>query len=304
MQIFDRVAIIGCGLIGGSLALAMRRHGLARRIVGYSPSLASRDKALRLGVIDESTTDAASAVEGADLVVLAVPVASTAATFAAVAQSLEPSALVMDVGSTKVNVIQAAGIHLRTHLASFVPAHPIAGKAESGVEHAQSSLFEGTQTILTPTASTSAQAAASAKAIWTTVGAKVSSMDAALHDRIVAAVSHTPHLVAFAFMNAMTQREDTRQALAWAGPGFRDFTRIAAGDPVLWRDVMLANAVEVIEQSRRLRSQLEALESMIVKQDGKGLEAAFAQAALARSNWGASQVPLGATPAPSTDVVG
>jgi prephenate dehydrogenase len=295
LMVLERVGIVGCGLIGGSLALALRRAGLARHIVGYSPSQASREQAVALGAIDEAVTTAQAAAEGCDLVVLAVPVAATAATMQTVAPSLTAQAMVMDVGSTKGDVVAAARATLGKHLTRFVPAHPIAGKAETGVAHAQATLFRGARVILTPVAETQPEVVARASMLWTAVGARVATLSAATHDEIFAAVSHAPHLFAFAYMQAMLADPAASKAMAWAGPGFRDFTRIAGGDATLWRDVLLANAEQVLQQSKQFRAALTAMEALMENRDSPALHAALLSASQGRAAWAQATANDGAS---------
>lgn len=282
---FEQLGIIGCGLIGGSFALAMRHGGRVRRIVGYSKSPSSVQRALELGVIDMVAGSAAQAVAGCDIVLLAVPVSATEATLRAIRDHLEPGVLLMDVGSTKRDVVDAARRVLRERIASFVPAHPIAGKESSGVEHADGALFTGRQVILTPLPQTPAEHVETAARLWSALGAQVSTMTPEQHDEAFAAVSHLPHLLAFAFFNAISAQQDSRDHLALAGPGFRDFTRIAASDPTIWRDILCANRERVLEQSQLFRDALSAFEQAMRNADAQTLEALIRPAAEGRGRW-------------------
>lgn len=271
--------------MGGSFALAVRQAGLVERVVGYSPTARSRDAALALGAIDTAVDTPAAAAHGSDLVLLALPVASTEATLRAICDTLVPETLVMDVGSTKSDVVQAAAALGDAQLPWFVPAHPIAGKAQAGVAHAQADLYQNCLVVLTPGAGTNAQAVAKARQLWQALQCRVREMTPAAHDAGFAAVSHLPHLLAFALMNAITEQPNGADLLSLAGPGFRDFSRIAAGDPALWRDVLMANRVQVQEQSALFRAQLDALERCLENGDSAQLSSLISQASTARTAW-------------------
>ena len=285
---FEQLGLVGCGLMGGSFALALKRAGLVKRVVGFSPSETTTTRALQMGVIDQIATSASNAVIGCDLVLIAVPVSATEASFQAIAQELSSNCLVMDVGSTKSDVLAAAKTALGNKLAQFVPAHPIAGKEVAGVEHADADLYTECQVILTPTDladlidNSQLQQATS---VWQALGCKVRHMSATDHDAAFAAVSHLPHLLAFAFMNGISSQKQRSEFLDLAGPGFRDFTRIAAGDPKVWRDIFLANSAEVLAQSQNFRSSLEALERAVLAGDSAAIEALISQASHLRAHW-------------------
>lgn len=282
---FERLGLIGCGLMGGSFALALKRAGLVRQVIGFSPSPASTQRAQELGVIDEQATSAAQAAEGADLVLVAVPVAATEATFAAIRPVLGRDTLLMDVGSTKSDVVAAALRSLGEALPCFVPAHPIAGKEHAGVEHADAALYRGRHLILTPLASSGARQLQQARAVWTALDARLVEMTPAAHDATFAAVSHLPHLLAFAFINGIAQQPDGATMLALGGPGFRDFTRIAAADPRMWRDIFLANQQQLLAQLREHRQALAQFEAQIEAGDGAALQQLITQASSTRACW-------------------
>lgn len=271
--------------MGGSFALALKRAGLVKRVVGYSKSPSTTERARQLGVIDLEAPSALLAVSGADIVLLAVPVAATEATFKAIRHLLTPQTLVMDVGSTKRDVVDAARRVLREQVGSFVPAHPIAGREVSGVEHADADLYTGKQVILTPIERTLTAQLQKATEVWTALGCHVLKMAPEAHDAAFAAVSHLPHLIAFALMNAITGQAGGADYLSLAGPGFRDFTRIAASDPQMWRDVMVANREELLAQSRIFRQSLQAMEALIAGGDAQALEQQIGQASHARAHW-------------------
>ena len=257
---FEQLGLIGCGLMGGSFALALKRAGLVKRVVGYSKSPSTTDRARQLGVIDVEAPSALLAVAGADIVLLAVPVSATEATLKAIKHLVTPQMLVMDVGSTKADVVQAAERALRDKVGSFVPAHPITGREVSGVEHAEAELYSGRQVILTPTERTLTAQLQRAQDIWTALGCRVTSMSPEAHDNAFAAVSHLPHLLAFSLVNSITGQEHADTFLSLAGPGFRDFTRIAASDPKVWRDIFLSNREELLAQSSLFQQALQRLE--------------------------------------------
>ena len=282
---FEQLGLIGCGLMGGSFALACKRAGLVKRVVGYSKSPITTEKARQMGVIDVEAPSALLAVSGADIVLVAVPVAATEDTFKAIRHLVTPDMLIMDVGSTKRDVIEAGNRALREHMGLFVPAHPIAGKEVAGVEHSDPDLYTNRQVILTPTVQTRAAQLQKAHAVWTALGCKVVTMTAEQHDAAFAAVSHLPHLLAFAMMNAIAGQASSQQYLSLAGPGFRDFTRIAAGDPKVWRDIFVSNREELLLQSQLFRQELVAMEALIANADAGALEALVEKASQARSQW-------------------
>ena len=282
---FEQLGLIGCGLMGGSFALALRRAGLVKRVVGYSKSPSTTERARKMGVIDVEAPSALLAVSGADIVLIAVPVAATEATFKAIKHLVTPKMLVMDVGSTKCDVIEAGRRALREQIGSFVPAHPIAGKEVSGVEHSDPDLYTGKQVILTPIERTLTVQLQNAVDVWTGLGCRVVKMSPESHDAAFAAVSHLPHLLSFALMNAISDQPQGQDYLSLAGSGFRDFTRIAASDPKVWRDILVSNRDELLAQSKLFRSSLEALELMIASGNGEALEGLIDKASLTRSNW-------------------
>lgn len=286
---FEQLGLIGCGLMGGSFALALKRAGLVRRVVGYSKSPSTTERARAMGVIDVEAPSALLAVSGADIVLIAVPVAATESTFKAIKHLVSPHMLIMDVGSTKTDVIQAAHRALRQHIRSFVPAHPITGKEVAGVENADPELYKGRQVILTPTEHTDAAHTQRAIDVWTALGCRVLQMHPEQHDAAYAAVSHLPHLLAFAMMNAVNSQPQAKDFLSLAGPGFRDFTRIAASDPKVWRDILLANRDEVLKQSQIFQRNLQALELIISSGNAPALEGLLEQASNSRGQWSLPQ---------------
>ena len=294
-MMFNQLGVIGCGLMGGSFALALKRAGLVKRVIGYSKSPSTTEKAKKLGVIDVAAESALLAVSGSDVVLIAVPVAATEATFKAIRHLVEPGVLFMDVGSTKRDVIDAARRVLKERVGSFVPAHPNAGKEVAGVSHADANLYANRQVILTPIAQTDADLVQKATDVWAAIGSQVLRMTPENHDCAFAAVSHLPHMLAFAYFNSVARQPAGRDFLSLAGPGFRDFTRIAASDPTVWRDILLSNREELLKQALRFRHALDAMEHVIKTGNAEALEDLIRGASDARSSW-----QMSATKAPGS----
>ena len=289
-MMFEQLGLIGCGMMGGSFALALKRAGLVKRVVGYSKSPSTTERARQLGVIDVEAPSALLAVSGADLVLLAVPVSATEATFKDIRHLVRGDVLIMDVGSTKREVIDAARRVLKDQVGVFVPTHPIAGKELAGVDHADPDLYKGRQVILTPIERTLTAQLEKAHKVWTALGCHVKQMSPEAHDAAYAAVSHLPHLVAFALMNGIHSQPQADDFLSLAGPGFRDFTRIAASDPAVWRDILMSNREELLAQSRLFQRALHALETAINADNPDALEALIDQASSARAHWRMSAI--------------
>jgi len=282
---FEQLGLIGCGLMGGSFALAMKRAGLVKRVVGYSKSPSTTERARQMGVIDVEAPSALLAVSGADVVLLAVPVAATEATFKAIRHLVSKDMLIMDVGSTKRDVVDSARRVLRDHVGSFVPCHPVTGKEASGVDHADPDLYAGKQVVLTPIERTQVTQLQRAVSLWEALGCQVIQMAPEAHDAAFAAVSHLPHLIAFALVNAIAAQPHGKAFLSLAGPGFRDFTRIAASEPKVWRDILLANKQELLEQSQAFQRMLQSMEALIESGQADALEDLIAQASGLRAGW-------------------
>mgnify|MGYP001021866479 CR=1 FL=1 len=274
--VFDRVAIVGIGLIGSSLARAVRRYGLARTVVCADRSEAACAKAMELGIVDEATTEAAIAAEGADAVILCTPVGAYAAVAEAIAPHLKPGAVVSDVGSVKQAVVRDVGPSLPAGV-HFVPAHPVAGTEHSGPEAGFAELFQGRWCIVTPPAGADEEAVRRVAALWSGVGSRVEVMEPARHDRILAITSHLPHLIAYTIVGtAADLEEETKSAvIQFSAGGFRDFTRIAASDPIMWRDIFLNNREAVLEILQRFSEDLTALQRAIRWGEGDVLEDHF-----------------------------
>ena len=279
---FERLAVAGVGLIGGSLALAAREAGLAGEVVGIGRRPERLRRAAELGVVDRWTTEPAEGVAGADLVVLSVPLGAMRALMEALAPGLGPEAVVTDVGSAKRAVVEDARAALGDAFARFVPGHPVAGTERSGVEAAFATLFRGRRVILTPVAETAPEAVARVRALWEAVGAEVVEMDPARHDRILAATSHLPHVLAYTLVDLLAGLAEQEEVFANAAGGFRDFTRIASSDPVMWRDICLANREAIVEMLDRYGEALAAVRAAVAGADGAALERLFARAKAAR----------------------
>ena len=290
---FNQLGVIGCGLMGGSFALALKRADLVKQVVGYSKSPSTTEKAKRLGVIDVAVESALQAVSGSDIVLIAVPVSASESTFRAIYHLVDPHILIMDVGSTKADVVDAARRALKERVRSFVPAHPIAGREVSGVSNSDPLLYVDRRVILTPIPENPPELVQKAASVWNAIGSQVSEMTAQGHDAALAAVSHLPHLLAFAYLNGITQQADSEKLLSLAGPGFRDFTRIGASDPAVWRDILLSNQTELANQLQQFRLALDLLEEKMKAGDSVSLESLIREASKVRTPW---QLNPGATP--------
>ncbi len=264
------------------MARALRRGKHVGEVVGFGRSLGNLQKAVDLKVIDRAAVSAADAAQGADMIVVAVPVGSMKDSFAQVAAGLADGAVVTDVGSVKGAVVDAAREVLGSRFAAFVPGHPIAGTEHSGVAASKADLFEKHRVILTPGSETDAAAVARVRAMWEAVGATVTLLPVEQHDAVLAACSHLPHMLAYALVDMLVRRDDHRLTFDLAAGGFRDFTRIAASDPVMWRDICLANATAITELLRDFRGNLDALTDAIARGDGDWLIKTFERAKHAR----------------------
>ncbi|MDP5333967.1 MAG: prephenate/arogenate dehydrogenase family protein [Paracoccaceae bacterium] len=274
--IYNRVALIGLGLIASSMFWAMKRGGLAGEVTGYARSQATRETARRIGLCDRVCDTAAEAVEGADLVVLCVPVGAMGAVAAEIAPHLAQGATVSDVGSVKRAVIEAVGPHLPAHV-HFIPAHPLAGTEHSGPESGFASLFDNRWCILVPVDGTDPAALDRLTRLWQGIGANVDTMEADHHDLVLAVTSHAPHLIAYTMVGVADdlRRVTDSEVIKYSAAGFRDFTRIAASDPTMWRDVFLTNKEATLEILGRFTEELFALQRAIRTGDGDHLHAYF-----------------------------
>ena len=280
----DKVVVIGVGLIGGSFALALKSAGAVRRLVGVGRTSGSISKALALGVIDEGTADMAAA-RGADLVLIATPVGQVVSVMRALAPHLGDQTVVTDAGSTKRDVVQHAKDHLGGALERFVPGHPIAGAEQSGVEAASATLYQRHKVVLTPLPQTSASAIDRVQSAWEACGAAVQRMQPQQHDEIFAAVSHLPHLLAYALVDHVAGHANAGQLFEHAAGGFRDFTRIASSHPEMWRDICIANRDALLRELSRYEATLARLRAILEREDAPALEALFERARAARNRW-------------------
>ena len=282
-MIVDKLAIVGTGLIGGSFALALKQAGAVREVLGVGRNPARLTVARELGLIDRAVnwTEAGQA----DCILLALPVGETEAVLKNLAPHLKPGVIVTDAGSTKSDVVEAARAALGTRFADFVPGHPIAGSEQSGPGAARADLYQGKRVVLTPQADTRADAVATVRALWEAAGAQVETLEAAQHDRIFAAVSHLPHLAAFALVDDLAQRADGDTFFRFAASGFRDFTRIAGSSPEMWRDIALANRDAVVAELDAYLDALQILRQAVDAEDGDALLKIFSRARAAREHW-------------------
>lgn len=282
---FARVAIIGVGLIGGSLARALRAHNIAAHIVGCGRNTGHLELARELGVVDSITTDPAAAVAGADMVFVAVPVGAMQSVLYALKPGLGSDAIVTDAGSTKVSVINAARAALGDAVCQFVPGHPVAGTEESGVAASFAELFQNRQVILTPTQQTAPQAVERVHHMWQAVGARVSAMAAEHHDEVLAATSHLPHLLAYTLVDSLAQMQERREIFKYAAGGFADFTRIASSSPEMWTDIACANEPALLAVLDEYMQNLQGLRSAIAGNNRDEIGKRFQRAKDARDHF-------------------
>lgn len=282
---WPRLTIIGVGLIGGSLALALKRAGVCTEIVGSGSSPASLRRALELGVIDRAESALGAAVSASPVIVIAAPLGRTRMVLDALAPVLEPGAVVTDVGSVKASVIADARDALGARIAQFVPGHPIAGTERSGVGAAFAELFDGHRVILTPVPETATSALAQIRALWEQAGAVVEMLEPRLHDAILAATSHLPHALAYALVDCLAAADHAGEMFRFAAGGFRDFTRIASSDPQMWRDILLANRDAVLRAIDSYDLHLGAIRDALRARDGDALLRQFRSAKAARDQF-------------------
>lgn len=281
----NTLALVGVGLIGGSFALALKKAGMVGRVIGVGRSAANLEKARELGIIDEVEADAGAAAARADLVLVAVPVAQTGAVFRAIASQLAPGCVVTDAGSTKQDVVALARAAFGAKLGQFVPAHPIAGAENSGAAAARAELYQGRKVVITPLPDTAPAALERVRAAWLACGAQLHSMQPAEHDAVFAAVSHLPHLLAYALVHEVALHDNAATLFDYAASGFRDFTRIASSHPEMWRDICVANRGAILAELKRYQGQLGELQAMLEAGDAAALEAVFERARSARDGW-------------------
>lgn len=281
----DRLVVIGVGLIGGSVAAALRRAGKVRRVIGVGRGRANIARALELGVIDDAVEDIAAALKGADAVLIAVPVQQNQRVLGALAGALAPGTLVTDAGSTKQDFVAAVRRIAPRHLASVVPGHPIAGAELTGVDAASAGLFDGRNVVLTPLQENEAAAVDRVETMWKACGARVSRMTPERHDRVFSAVSHLPHMLAYTLVHMIATRPDAEALFGFAASGFRDFTRIAGSSAEMWRDIALANREILLADIEAYQQQLAELARRLRQTDGAEIERIFEAARSARNAW-------------------
>ena len=286
-MIVNTLALVGTGLIGGSFSLALKQAGAVREVLGVGRNPARLTVARELGLIDRAV-DWAEAGQ-ADCILLALPVGETGTALQQLTPHLKAGAIVTDAGSTKASVVAAARAVMKTRVGDFVPGHPIAGSEQSGPGAARADLYQGRKVVLTPQPDTRADAIATVTALWQAAGAQVEMLDADLHDRVFAAVSHLPHLAAFALVDELAQRADGDTFFRFAASGFRDFTRIAGSSPEMWRDIALANRAAVLTELDAYIAALQALRSTVSAEDADALLAIFSRARAARTHWADTQ---------------
>jgi prephenate dehydrogenase len=282
---FDKIVVFGVGLIGGSFALALKKAGAVGEVIGFGRRPAPLQQALQLGILDRVGSDVASEVGDADLVLLAVPVAQMGDIFARIAPHLGKQTLVTDGGSTKGDVVAAARANLGARIAQFVPAHPIAGAEQSGPAAALADLYQGKRVVLTPLPENPRSAVERVRQAWQLCGANVSELTPQQHDQVFAAVSHLPHLLSFALVHDLAQRDDRELLLSFAASGFRDFTRIAASSPEMWRDICLANREALLREVKGYADELYLLYQALAAGDAARLEEIFEVASKLRGDW-------------------
>lgn len=288
-DILKKLVIFGVGLIGGSVALAVKKLPNAPQITGVGRSAQSLQEALALGLIDSAETDVAQAMAGADLILIATPVAQTPSILRAIRPYLTPDMVITDAGSTKSDVMAYAHAELGAQVSQFVGGHPIAGAEKSGPAAALAELYVGKNVILTPDAHTHQDAIERVTALWQHCGALVSTMTPEAHDSVFAAVSHLPHLLAFALVENLAQRDNAETLFKFAASGFRDFTRIAGSHPEMWRDIALANQTALLQELKAYQAAVAELTTLLEKGDSDGLFALFAHASEARNAWAQAQ---------------
>ena len=280
-----RLCIIGVGLIGGSLARALKQAGYCAEVVGCGRDLSQLKRAWELGIIDRFEQDAARAVDDADVIVLAIPLGAMEGVMRAIAGHIKQDAVITDVGSAKGSVVTAAQAAFGAVPAGFVPGHPIAGTEKSGVEASIAELYRERRVILTPLEQTAAHALAAVRKMWEKTGAQVVEMSVEHHDEVLAATSHLPHMLAFALVDTLARMHEQAEIFRYAAGGFRDFTRIASSDPVMWRDICLANRDAIAAMIDRFQGDLVGLREAIVQGNGKQIEEIFTRAKAARDKY-------------------
>ena len=281
----NHLCIVGVGLIGGSLALALKKAGYVKKVTGIGRSIENLEAAKKLGVIDQYETDYSKAITHADMVFVSVPIGAMGGVFAKIEPHLQKHAIVTDGGSAKHTVIDAALNNMEIKINQFVPGHPIAGTEKSGAEAAFDSLYENRRVIITPLEENSSEDVAAVKAMWEAAGAEVDEMGARHHDLVLAGTSHLPHVLAFALVDCLHNLDDVDEIFKYAAGGFRDFTRIASSDPVMWRDICLNNSEAILAMMHTFETQLSSLKESIKDGDSEAILALFESAKNARDDF-------------------
>jgi prephenate dehydrogenase len=285
VSVFKKISIFGVGLIGGSFALALKKAGVVAQVVGVGRSAASLARAKELGIVDVSSTSVEEAVVGADLILIAAPVAQTEAILASIEPFLRPGTVVTDAGSTKSDVVEAARKALGGKIAQFVPGHPIAGREQNGPDAAIVDLYIGKKTVITQLPENSERDVELVARAWQLCGAIIHKLTPEDHDRVFASVSHLPHLLAYALVDEVARKPHADLLFQYAASGFRDFTRIAGSSPEMWRDISLANQAALLNELDAYMAQLTQLRGLLAEGNGKAIEAVYANAQGARQNW-------------------
>ena len=282
---FPKTLVIGVGLIGGSLVLSLKKHALTKEVVGFDTDMANARVALEMGMIDSIGNDLEREVTTADLIILAVPVRQMAPTMAAIAPFLRDSAIIIDVGSTKTSVIDAARQTLGNKIGLFVPCHPIAGAEKNGAVAAWADIFVDHQLVITPLPENTDETVEKVRYLWESCGACITLMPAEKHDQFFAAISHLPHFLSYALVYEINRRENGNEFFSFAAGGFRDFSRIAASSPAMWRDIFLANKTALLKEITAYQTVLDELKDCLIKEDGDRLTEIFEASRTARTDW-------------------
>lgn len=282
---FNKISIFGVGLIGGSFALSLKKAGAVRQVVGVGRSAASLARAKELGIVDIASHSVEEAVRGADLILIAAPVAQTETILTAIEPHLQPGTVVTDAGSTKSDVVEAARKALGGKIGQFVPGHPIAGREQNGPDAAIVDLYVGKKTVITRLPENAERDVALVAHAWELCGAIIHRLTPEDHDRVFAAVSHLPHLLAYALVDDVARKQHADLLFQYAASGFRDFTRIAGSSPEMWRDISLANQVALLGELDAYMAQLAQLRGLLAERNGSAIEAVYANAQRARQNW-------------------
>lgn len=286
-----KLAIIGVGLIGGSLSLALKKAGYVEEVSGYTRRPEQLQHAVELGILDTGAVSISQAIDSADMIILSAPVAAMGEIFNKISASVSQDAVITDVGSVKQSIISNAKKSLGVHFKNFVPGHPIAGAELSGPDASFAEMFADHRVVLTPVEETDREATDKVSAMWDAAGAQIVEMDASSHDDIFAACSHVPHLLAYALVDSLIRRDDHETIFQFAAGGFRDFTRIASSDPVMWRDICMGNGEAIVRVLKQYRHDLDRLIDLVANEDASELEEIFKRAKHARDTYMLNKLP-------------